>query len=221
MRVCQGCTSAIADNVLFCPICGKKQEMERKVSNMYCTYCGNALHSQMKQCAKCGAPNTAMQTQVIFQDNVPQIVKQFSIRLTAVAVLWICIAALQFLMALLMVICFVFVEASFEYVWSFVICASIGAVNLCSAIKDIRNTVKYKKDFVGIIREYKFGTGSIMTLLYNAYVIWESFLSTGWLNKLMGFVFLVGVVCELVFVHLYVYINKNKFIQLERAQLSN
>lgn len=217
MRICKGCTSAIGDEALFCPICGCKQEQERKISNVFCTHCGAVLHPQAKQCERCGTLNTAIQTQAIFQKVTPEVIKNLSTRVTVVAIIWLCIALCQLVVALLSAFLYVFIEQDAGYIWAAMVYGIFGALNIWNSIKGMQKTTKYKTDFVGIVQEYKVTT-AIWDWLYNGYVVYVSLLSTGWMNRMLGVLILIAIIVELIFVYIWFNINKKKFIQLERAQ---
>lgn len=220
MKICHRCTSPIEDDAMFCPICGQKQEMERKVTNMFCTRCGEALVPNTQYCGRCGMPNMVAQTQAIFQYNIPVIIGQLSNRIVLVSVLWICIASLQLICALLTGYCFL-VFSDFEYFISMLIYGILGIVNMISSIGDLKYQNKIKMNFVGIFRKMKVTGGVLAMYIYNSYVVWVSLTSEGWLTMLIGIILLAVLIIDGIVVRFFVHTNEEAFLRLERSQTNN
>lgn len=221
MRKCQGCTSSIADNVQFCPICGMKQEIVRpvQVTNRFCTQCGIPLAPNVEICQQCGARNLITQTRQIFEKTVPDVIKKLSTRILLSAIAWICVSALQLLCALIMVICFLLDAQDFSYLEALMVYGVLGCWNMYSGIADLIYLGKVKRNFIGIIYRYRITVRRVALIIYNLYVVVNMLTSGVGILALMGLVALAAIAFENFGILLFIHTNKNALIQLENSQI--
>ena len=157
----------------------------------FCPNCGNQVDPKAVICVKCGCalPQTGYNSYGNSYHNpgvtAPSVVTTISQRLKTNSIIWIVIAAIQLLLGLC-------------GAWG---CLIIGALNLISAIQDIKYSKSILQQPTGIVDRVKPLAGAVITLIYNLLI--------------GGIVGVVGSIYYFVAVRGYVMENQEVFLSIE------
>lgn len=218
MKYCIKCNSPLNDNDRFCPICGAEQLVPGTVYNQFCSACGTHLNYNSQVCGKCGKPVSNMQTQELFEQKTPSLIMKLSERITISAILWLCYASFQLLLAFIC-ICTALVTANWEGIYIIAIFkyGSIGGLNLFYAIKDLKYSKQILTDYVGILFKNRIHFSSILLYIWNGYVaINVLFLDSDFL-LMISLVGISAMIVDVIFIRFFIMKNKDSFIEIEIA----
>ena len=159
----------------FCSKCGRALSAD----SAFCNGCGSAINggyspnqqAPQYQPAQYQQPPQPQQTvQPQSEEAQPQgILEQFSKMVRTNGIIWVVIACLQYLIALINIILF-FIVDSFPFPWPYVLTLLFAIINTTSACLDF----KYSKSVLlcptGIIAEYKPIGNFVSTFVYNLFL---------------------------------------------------
>lgn len=156
----------------------------------YCQYCGTQLVDDAKFCSNCGKMTVQIsheekQHSETSSNNHQNIVNTLSSRLKTNGIIWLVIACVQILIGLF-------------GVWFTLI---VGALNIISAITDIKNSKRILSNQNGIVKAYEPITNAIIALIYNVVI--------------GGIIGVLGSIYYLVFVRGFVMEKKSQFLEME------
>ena len=153
----------------------------------YCTKCGKELFDEAVICPGCGCPTEQTQPINPFSPAAKPLINILSERLKINGIIWIVIAVLQIIIG--------FTGA----VWVLI----VGALNIVSALKDLKASKEVLENPRGIVGSFEPLTGPIITLIYNLVV--------------GGVVGVVGSIYYFVALRGFVLNNKAEFLQIENT----
>ena len=161
----------------------------------YCQYCGTELNDSAIFCSRCGKDaspaspqtNTYRRTGNLSRKQ-QKLINQLSARLKINGIVWIGVASLQIL-------------AGVFGAWFTLF---VGALNMWSAITDIKNSKQILSNPYGIVAAYEPLTNPIIILIYNLLI--------------GGVIGVIGSIYYLVFVRGFVMKHKQEFLAIERNE---
>lgn len=221
MKNCIKCTSPIGDTANFCPICGTKQIVAKKVNANFCVHCGSPITHNSQFCTQCGNQIKIEHTFSSYKFSTPPIITSLSSRISACAFLWIIIASIQLLCGLIVLSDSAkHLTYSPENIFAGIICAIMGFFNLKEGIR----LKKYKKailiDYVGIIWENKISWSTCFYLIWNGFIALICFVSGNEVAIFFSILLASAILVDLFFIKLYIKRNRDIFLQLEKSQVS-
>ena len=157
----------------------------------YCQYCGTHLVDDAKFCSNCGKTTGQFfyekksYPESSSSNSRQQIINTLSSRLKTNGIIWLVIACIQILIGLF--------GAWFTLI--------VGALNIYSAITDIKNSKLILSNQNGIVKAYEPITKAIIALIYNIVI--------------GGLIGVLGSIYYLIFVRGFVMENKNQFLEME------
>lgn len=148
----------------------------------FCTHCGKELFDEAVICPNCGCA-----TKENTQNNSSGInyYGELSNRVKINGIIWICVAALQLILAM-------------TVNWLLLI---VGVLNIITGIKDLNYSKELLNQPVGVINRFEPLAGPIIILVYNAIF--------------GGIIGVVGSIYYLVGIRNYVLSNRQQFISEE------
>lgn len=219
MKNCIKCTSPLNDEDRYCTKCGTEQRIVNTYCNNFCVVCGAELYQYSKLCPRCGKPVKLINTS--FKQAKPLLIKKLSNRITLNAILWLSIACIQLILALIIFSSALVTVWKFQYIKFIFVKGLIGFLNIIAAKTKFHYRKQIKTDFVGIVTKNKNNHSQVLFYIWNGFFIIDSFLSKNTILCSLALLCIVAIFVDLFIIKRFIQNNEIGFMQIERAQLPN